>query len=421
MKRRFIAAILAAALVLGGSMSALAAETEEGAELAEPAGNEEAVSAETASETDENHSTWKLENGVLTISGSGTVKGSDSPLSYDERKEVISVIIEDGITELGWSFCSGCVNMKEVSIPESVTKIGYNAFAGCDSLEEVTIPKSVEKIASVAFGECEGLRVITFRGDAPEFDLEPGKQNGDRYRVPPFYGVTAVAYYPAGNETYTEEAKASLGGNLTWKEEGAKEDGALPPVSELPFTDVDKENGWYIDNVNYVLAKGIMKGMSDTEFGPSVNLARSHFATILYRMQEEPAVEYDASAFPDVAEKEFYTNAAIWAKSREIIKGYADGRFGAADMITREDMAVMMYRYAQMLELDVLEKAELNGFPDAGQVSDYAQEAVRWTVGKGIIRGKEEEGKEPVIDPQGYASRAQCAAIIQRFMEAYGL
>lgn len=187
----------------------------------------------------------------------------------------------------------------------------------------------------------------------------------------------------------------------------------------LPFVDVGPE--WYLESVEYVYEKGIMKGYAAKPncFGPSNELARAEFVTILSRLEEsEPVVEYDPAVFPDVAEDSYFMKPAIWAQKIGVVTGYAhNGCFGPADNISREQMATMMYRYAKYLGLDVSEKGDLSKFPDAGKISDYAKEALEWAVGSGLITG--EGGK--YINPQGYTQRAQCAAIIMRFMEKYNI
>ncbi len=183
----------------------------------------------------------------------------------------------------------------------------------------------------------------------------------------------------------------------------------------LPFADVH-DGDWYQDAVKYVYARNIMTGMNDSEFGPGVKLSRAQFATILYRMQGAPEVWYDWEAFSDVAEGQFYTEAVMWARDSEVITGYEDGRFGPADEITREQMALMMFRYANYLRLNTEERGNLYEFPDADRVSGFAWEAAEWAVGSGLITG--DQGK---INPRGSAERAQCATVIMRFMEGYGL
>lgn len=184
----------------------------------------------------------------------------------------------------------------------------------------------------------------------------------------------------------------------------------LEPVDRV-FSDID-ENAWYYDSVSFVYKKGIMTGMSDTGFGPRESLSRAQFATILYRMEGEPETVYNSAAFVDVSDDTFFTNPAMWAKSTGIVMGYEDGRFAPADEITREQMAVMMYRYAEMLGLNTSVRGDLGGFPDASQVSPFAVEEMKWAVGSGLI-----QGDQGMINPQGKAERAQCATIIMRFMD----
>ena len=133
-------------------------------------------------------------------------------------------------------------------------------------------------------------------------------------------------------------------------------------------------------------------------------------------MEGEPLVDYGMS-FPDVPDEGWFTEAVRWANSNKIITGYTDsGMFGPADKINREQMAVMMYRYAQYKDYSVEGSKELSSFNDAGKVSAFAKEAMEWAYGNGIITGKY---NGTVIDPQGNATRAECATIIMRFMEKY--
>ena len=192
-------------------------------------------------------------------------------------------------------------------------------------------------------------------------------------------------------------------------------DSSISPDMKLPFTDVH-EGDWYQQAAGFVYSRGIMTGMNETEFGPSVKLSRGQFATILYRMEGEPEAWYDAAVFPDVSDGQFYTRPAMWAKDSGVVSGYDDGRFGPADEITREQMAVMMYRYANMLGLDTSAEGDMSGFPDAELVSPFADREMKWAVGAGLIKG---DGGN--VNPQGTAERAQCATIIMRFMEGYRL
>jgi len=186
-------------------------------------------------------------------------------------------------------------------------------------------------------------------------------------------------------------------------------------VTPLPFVDVSSSD-WFHPYVEYVYQNNLMKGLDDTHFGPVQNLARAQFAVILHRMNGEPKVAYTAK-FPDVGDGIWYTDAILWASSIKVVNGYSDtGRFGPADYINREQMAVMMYRYADYKGYSTGNKADISKFKDASQVTGYAGEAMKWAYGNGIITGKDYETR---LVPQGNASRAECATIIMRFVEKF--
>ena len=190
----------------------------------------------------------------------------------------------------------------------------------------------------------------------------------------------------------------------------------IPKKILTMFTDV-KTSDWYYDAVTYVYENGLMTGLNTTTFGPGEALSRAQFAVILHRMNGTPEAAHTAN-FPDVADNTWYTDAVLWANSIGVVNGYSDtGKFGPGDNITREQMALMMYRYANHMGYDTSVKADFGKFKDAARVSSFAAEAMKWAVGNGIITGK---NNGTTIDPQGNAARAECATIIMRFMEKYG-
>lgn len=184
------------------------------------------------------------------------------------------------------------------------------------------------------------------------------------------------------------------------------------PMKPLPFNDVTDED-WYISNVRYVYANQIMTGLTDDTFGGAANLSRAQFAVILHRMEGMPQVSYSPK-FPDVGADLWYTDAIMWANEHSIVTGYLDGSFGINDSITREQMATMMYRFAKYKGYDTSASAELD-FPDRGLVSDFALKSMNWAVGAEIISGNADQ----TLAPQGTASRAVCATIIQRFQSKF--
>lgn len=184
-------------------------------------------------------------------------------------------------------------------------------------------------------------------------------------------------------------------------------------AGDLPFIDVPA-GAWYEDGVRYVYQNGLMAGTSATTFGPDVTTTRGMIATILWRLEGSPQVDY-AMAFDDVAANSWYAEAIRWAASEGIVSGYGDGKFGPDDIITREQMAAMLYRYAQYKGYDVSvgEDTNILSYTDFEDLSEYAIPAMQWAVGAGIISGT----SESTLGPRGNASRAQVAVILTRYCE----
>ena len=185
---------------------------------------------------------------------------------------------------------------------------------------------------------------------------------------------------------------------------------------ELPFTDVP-EGAWYEDAAAYVYKHGLMAGTSATTFAPEVTTSRAMIATILWRMAGSPVVNY-AMNYTDVAQGQWYSEAVRWATSEGVVTGYGNGLFGTNDPITREQLATMLWRYAQTEGYDVSigEDTNILSYTDVANLSEYAIPAMQWAVGAGIINGT---GDGSTLTPQGQATRAQAAVMLQRFCEKY--
>ena len=189
----------------------------------------------------------------------------------------------------------------------------------------------------------------------------------------------------------------------------------LKKQDEWSYEDV-AEDDWFYDEVYFVTEKDLMTGIVPKEiFGPFEKLNRAQFATILYRMEGEPAVETD-QGFRDVVKGEWYADGVNWAAEKGIVNGYDGGEsFGPADMITREQMAVMLYRYAQYKGYDITKSEDYDAFEDASEVSAYAVDAMKWAVGNGIIKGKD----STYIDPLGETIRGECAVMLARVVREF--
>ena len=184
----------------------------------------------------------------------------------------------------------------------------------------------------------------------------------------------------------------------------------------LPFGDVD-DGDWFADAVRFVYENGMMNGVSETSFAPHAATSRSMIVTILYRLEGEPVVDY-AMDFTDVAGDAYYAEAVRWAASEGIVGGYGGGLFGSDDAVTREQLAVILYRYAVYKGYDVSigEDTNILSYDDFADLSEYAIPAMQWACGAGIITGV----TDATLVPQGEATRAQVAAMLMRFVEAIG-
>ena len=187
-----------------------------------------------------------------------------------------------------------------------------------------------------------------------------------------------------------------------------------PKPTEMNYNDVKSDN-WFYDDVKYVYDNELMNGISDIEFGPTLNLTRAMLVTILYRAEGEPEVSGEAP-FGDVAIKSYYEKAVNWAAEKGIVGGYDANTFAPNDNITREQMAAIMYRYAKYKGFDVSvgENTNILSYDDALNVSEYAMAAVQYAVGSGLINGK----TPTTLNPSDNATRAETAAILKRFFEA---
>lgn len=173
-----------------------------------------------------------------------------------------------------------------------------------------------------------------------------------------------------------------------------------------PFADVTA-GAWYYDAVKFVNENDLMHGVTDSRFAPDANLTRAQLAQILYNREGTPSAS-GSSIFPDVKNDAWYADAVIWAAANGIVTGYESGLFGPDDPITREQLAVILWRHAGKPASGV----ELS-FPDAGQVSGYAAEAICWAVERGILKGTD----TGILAPGGVATRAEAAQMLMNCLQ----
>lgn len=187
---------------------------------------------------------------------------------------------------------------------------------------------------------------------------------------------------------------------------------ATETPSETKFNDVSA-NDWFASAVDYVTGKGMMNGTADNTFSPKAHTTRGMVVTVLYRLENQPSTS--AASFTDVTSGAYYANAVAWANANGIVSGYGSGKFGPNDKVTREQLAAILYRYAQYKKYDVSvgEDTNILSYDDAQSISSYAIPAIQWACGAGVVTGK--SGSK--LDSKGNATRAEVAAMLMRFCE----
>ena len=263
------------------------------------------------------------------------------------------------------------------------------------------------------FDASEAEIVVTVKAadipDKPDPDPDKPDPNPDKPTVPSTPNTPIPPSVPSGSSSRPGNSGSSANVPATPSNPGENigEDD-VPLVRALPFTDV-ASNNWYFDAVKYMFNKGIMNGITGTSFAPDGTITRGMIVTMLYRLESEP--DAGLSAFSDVADSAYYAKAVAWAVKTGIVTGYDSSRFGPDDLATREQTAVILYRYAAYKNYSVNERADLSAFADAEQISGYALEGMSWANAMGLVNGR--SASEMV--PAGQTTRAEMAALLMRF------
>lgn len=238
-----------------------------------------------------------------------------------------------------------------------------------------------------------------------QYTCRLGEDIGDPFYQSPSDSVSSVK----NDKTEKEQEEA----DKTCENETA--DTEKSDFSESTFADIKKDD-WHYEYVKYVYEKGLMQG-TGAGFEPEGKMTRAMLVTVLHRLEGAPALSADDSSalshFADVDPSAYYANAVSWAKQNGIVNGITENEFAPDDHITREQMALIIYRYAKMKGLDISAFASLEGFYDTQDISSWALDAIKWAKGAGLVNGTD----KTALSPKGSATRAQIAAILMRFCE----
>ena len=329
---------------------------------------------------------------VIVTSDSGATVGA---LTNEGNVWTFTVTAEDRVTSKTYT-----VTVSFTEAPKSndagvssITVAGFKAVAGANNSYTVTVPYgTVVKTGSF---------VIVTRHPRAAVSALTNTRNIWSFTVTAEDGVTTAVYTVTVNT-------AALPEPITPGVDNKKP--ASKPEGKLPFTDVSTSD-WFYDDVAFVYENGLFSGTDSRSFSPNASMTRAMLVTVLYRLEGEPTVT-GRSSFTDVRSGAYYEKAVIWAAAKGIVTGTDSTSFSPDAKVTREQLAAILYRYAQYRKLDTDASAKLNSFTDADSVSAYASEALGWAVSEGLINGA--SGK---LMPKGDATRAQVATILHRLVK----
>lgn len=329
---------------------------------------------------------------VIVTSDSGATVGA---LTHDGNVWSFTITAEDGVTSRTYT-----VTVSFTEAPKSndagvrsITVAGVKAKTSVNNEYTVTVPYGTNVTAS-------SFVIITNHARATVGALTHIK-NVWYFTVTAEDGVTTASY------TVTVTT-AALPTPIKPAVDNTKPASDSKP--KLPFTDVSTSD-WFYSDVMFVYENGLFSGTDSRSFSPNASMTRAMLVTVLYRLEGEPAGT-GSSSFSDVCSGSYYEKAVAWAAANGIVTGTGSTSFSPDAKVTREQLAAILYRYAQYKKLDTDAGAKLDSFSDAGNVSGYASEALSWAVSEGLINGA--SGR---LMPKGDATRAQVAAILHRFVE----
>ena len=299
-------------------------------------------------------------------------------LAFSNCSSMEWIILPDSITALGMGAFEDCRSLKSIRIPKNLTSVNGSLCVNCTSLEELILSSNVQMIYGDAFLGCGALSSVFYAGTEQQ--------------------IANLSYHPDGNEAL-EAADWYL----------------IPamPDAVYGFFDLPDENEWSYEGIAFCLNTGLMYGMGDGYCQPNGTTTRAQLVTILWRRCGEPAAE-KAADFRDTRDH-WAKDAVAWAAENGIVNGVGEGLFAPDAPITREQLVTIFHRFCmEYLEMDVSQTQALDTFPDAGSVSDWAQDAMQWGVAVKLISGVGTPDG-PVLQPQGSATRAQIARVIMNF------
>lgn len=345
-----------------------------------------------------------------------------------------SVTLGEGLSRIDGEMFANCLSLRSIKLPASVKTIYPFAFEGCKAMKGIVLPDGLETIGDNAFYGCKSLIQLSFPksvqsiGDFACYDsgLREAVLSNKQVSI----GCAAfLACSPdlvlkgyAGSSAQKYAAERELEFQMIG--EGSKPVPAPAPEPSqpeqpeendkpTPVSFADIANHWGKASIQWACERGLFQGVSETRFAPDANADRAMVVTVLWRLAEKPEA-LENRGFADVDRESYCFQPLLWAEQEKIISGTGDGKFLPNEKITREELAVVLHRFAGSPKT----AGSLGAFQDEAQASSWSREALSWAVAEKVLSGK----GNGILDPSGYATRAELAAVLERFaaLPAFG-
>lgn len=343
-----------------------------------------------------------------------------SKYTFSGCTKLSSVTLPSGLKRIGEYAFEGCTALEGITIPNDVTLLNTGAFSDCTKLSKVELPKKLEILGASVFANCTSLKQLVIKEGLTKLNnyTFTGCTNLQKLQLPvSISSISGEAFTGAGKFTaYVQSASFAqvyaAANNIPFVLGEIDDDTTDPPPVEpgkTPFIDV--KDHWAEGDIAWAYEGGIVNGKTSDIFAPDESMDRAQFAAVLHRMEGEPDAE--PAKFEDVRENVYYSVPVGWANENGIINGKTDTLYKPLDLISRQELAVMLYRLAEHKDYDMTSKSDLSVFDDYDDISGYAKDALSWAVAEKVMNGN----TSTTLNPKGNATRAQVCAMLHRFSE----